>query len=39
MKMLYLASINISKKWTVRYRNWDQVLASLNIMFGEKNAG
>jgi len=39
MKMLYLASINISKKWTVRYRNWDCVLASLNIMFGEKDAG
>jgi transposase-like protein len=39
MKMLYLASMNISKKWTVRYRNWDQVLASLNIMFGDKIAG
>jgi transposase-like protein len=39
MKMLYLASMNISKKWTVRYRDWDRVLASLDIMFGEKEAG
>jgi len=39
MKMLYLATVNISKKWVIRYRNWDQVLAALHIMFGEKNAG
>jgi len=25
-KMLYLASMNVIKKWTQRYRNWDQVL-------------
>ena len=24
-KMLYLASGNVIKKWTQRYRNWDQV--------------
>ena len=39
MKMLYLASVNISRKWTVRYRDWDAVLAALDIMFGEKEAG
>jgi len=39
MKMLYLASINISKKWTVRYRDWDRVLAALNIMFAAEKAG
>lgn len=32
-KMLYLASMNVMKKWTVRYRNWDQVLSQLMIMF------
>ncbi len=25
-KLLYLASQNVTKKWTQRYRNWDQVL-------------
>jgi putative transposase len=32
-KMLYLASMNIMKKWTMRYRNWDQVLSQLLILF------
>lgn len=36
MKMLFLASQNIGKKWTIRYRNWDLVLASLDILWGEK---
>lgn len=36
MKMLFLASQNISKKWTVRYHNWDLVHASLDILWGEK---
>lgn len=35
-KMLYLASMNIMKKWTQRYRNWDQVLNQLLIMYGER---
>jgi len=32
-KMLYLASMNVMKKWTQRYRNWDRVLSQLMIMF------
>jgi len=32
-KMLYLASMNVMKKWTQRYRNWDQVLSQLIIMY------
>lgn len=32
-KMLYLASMNVMKKWTMRYRNWDRVLSQLLIMF------
>lgn len=33
MKMLYLATQNVSKKWTRIYPNWDLVINQLNIMF------
>lgn len=33
MKCLYLATKNITKKWTGRYRNWDQILGELSIIF------
>lgn len=36
-KMLYLASQNIIKKWTQRYRNWDVVINQLTIL-NEKGA-
>jgi len=32
-KILYLVSMNVMKKWTQRYRNWDKVLKQLIIMF------
>lgn len=32
-KMLYLASQNIMKNWTQRYRGWDQVLSQLIILY------
>ena len=35
-KMLYLASENITKKWTQRYRGWDQVLNQLIVLYGER---
>ena len=35
-KMLYLASLNVAKKWTQRYRNWDQVLNQLTVLYGER---
>ena len=35
-KMLYLASQNVTKKWTQRYRNWNQVLNQLIILYGER---
>ena len=38
-EILYLASNNITKKWTMRYRDWDAVLSQLSIMFGNKAAG
>jgi putative transposase len=31
-KMLYMASQNITKKWTMRYRNWDMILSQLEIL-------
>ena len=36
MKCLYLATMNITRKWTGRYREWDMVLAELSIMFPER---
>ena len=35
-KLLYLASENVAKKWTQRYRNWDQVLSQLILLYGER---
>lgn len=35
-KILYLASNNIVKKWTQRYRNWDMVLNHLALLFEDR---
>jgi transposase-like protein len=35
-KMLYLASNNIVKKWTMRYRDWDMVLNHLALQFEDR---
>lgn len=35
MKMLYLATEKISKKWTRVYADWDLVISQLNILFDE----
>lgn len=35
-KMLYLATQNIEKKWTQRYRNWDQVLNQLILLYEDR---
>ncbi|GAE89405.1 transposase [Acetivibrio straminisolvens JCM 21531] len=32
-KMLYLTSMNVLKKWTQRYKNWDRVLSQLMIQY------
>ena len=37
-KMLYLASQNITKKWTQRYKNWDIVISQLEIMHNQETA-
>jgi len=36
MKMLYLSSIEVSKKWTMRLPNWNRILSELSIHFGER---
>jgi transposase-like protein len=35
MKMLYLATEKVSKKWNRVYPNWDLVISQLNILFSE----
>ena len=34
LKMLYLATMDITKKWTGRRRDWSQIQAQLDIFFG-----
>ena len=36
LKLLYLASQGILKKWTVRIKHWNRILAQLSIHFGER---
>ena len=36
LKMLFLASENITKKWTMRYRNWDSIYNQLAIYFDNR---
>jgi len=33
---LYLCSIEITKRWTMRIPNWNKILAQLSIHFGER---
>jgi putative transposase len=35
-KMLYLSSIEISKKWTMSIPHWNRILAQLSIHFGDR---
>lgn len=35
-KILYLASQNVIKKWSQRYRNWDLIVNQLSIFFEER---
>jgi transposase-like protein len=36
MKLLYLAQENITAKWDKPMRNWNQTLAQLSIIFGDR---
>jgi transposase-like protein len=36
LKLLYLATQNVVRKWTVRIPHWNRILAQLSIHFGER---
>ena len=36
LKLLYLATQDILKKWTMKIRHWNQILAQLSIHFQER---
>jgi len=36
LKILYLASQKIMKRWTIRIPNWNRILAQLSIHFGDR---
>jgi len=36
LKLLYLATQNVVKKWTVRIPHWNRILAQLSVYFGER---
>jgi transposase-like protein len=36
LKLLYLATQKILKKWTMKLKHWDRILAQLSIHFGER---
>ena len=38
MKLLFLATQDVAKKWTTKIRDWNQILAQLSIHFGERVA-
>lgn len=39
MKMLYLAMMDITKKWTGRRKDWGVIHSQLEIYFGDRTAG
>ncbi len=36
MKSLYLATVDVEKKWTAKIQNWGYVLGQLDVRFGER---
>ena len=36
MKMLYLAAVDITRKWVVRRQDWGKILAQLMIYFEDR---
>jgi len=39
LKLLYLATCEVLKKWTVKLPHWNRILAQLSIHFGERIQG
>ncbi|MDT3429205.1 transposase-like protein, partial [Paenibacillus forsythiae] len=36
LKMLYLATMDVTRKWTGRVQNWGQMLLHLSILFPDR---
>ncbi|MGF7049348.1 transposase-like protein, partial [Paenibacillus sp. DS2015] len=36
LKMLYLATMDVMRKWTGRVQNWSQMLLQFSILFPER---
>ncbi|EJY56253.1 transposase mutator type [Alicyclobacillus hesperidum URH17-3-68] len=36
LKMLYLATMEVTRKWTMRVANWGTILGQLAIYFGDR---
>jgi putative transposase len=36
LKMLYLATMDVTRKWTGRVQNWGQILLQLSVSFPER---
>jgi len=36
IKMMYLATMKITKKWTSRYHNWNSIISKLTILYEER---
>ncbi|NGQ94812.1 IS256 family transposase, partial [Brevibacillus sp. SYP-B805] len=36
LKMLYLATMDVLRKWTGRVQNWGQILLQLSVQFPER---
>lgn len=39
LKLLYLATCEVLKKWTIKLRKWNMILAQLSIHFGDRLQG
>ena len=35
LKLLFLATQEVTRKWTMKVKHWDRILAQLSIHFGE----
>jgi transposase-like protein len=36
LKMLYLATMDVTRKWTGRVQNWGQMLLQLSVFFPDR---
>ncbi|MFB9331166.1 IS256 family transposase, partial [Paenibacillus aurantiacus] len=36
LKMLYLATMDVTRKWTGRMQNWGQMLLQLSVFFPDR---